>query len=274
MVRRLARNYATCCSWREGHCLETPDWQGFPANSLAMQGISPIAWEICHNRHRTSREAPADSKKVAAIWINGRLDRHFVDIERVIILHRPLSIAAALLGLAGCNALLPRTDTAAKSAWESYDAAKRSFERVTPFETKVEELSTLGLDPEQNSNVTILTYSDIIRRFAPGGSINMDDLDKGVRDCITARERCRGYELDVKSTKRKRNGNFWLDSLNFKRHTDITGWRFTGLVVVLDDTVVYKLHGGQPKIQEAETTRNPLGPLQGAVESAARRAGP
>ena len=74
----------------------------------------------------------------------------------------------------------------------------------------------------------------------------------------------------MKSLKKKRAGNFWLDALNFKRLTETTGWRFTGLIVLKDDLVVYKLWGGQPSIQEAETSRNPLGPFQGFTESAAR----
>ena len=65
-----------------------------------------------------------------------------------------------------------------------------------------------------------------------------------------------------------------LDSLNFKRRTEISGWRFTGLIVLKDDLVVYKLWGGQPSIKESEETRNPLGPFQGVAEGAARRATP
>ena len=37
------------------------------------------------------------------------------------------------------------------------------------------------------------------------------------------------------------SGNFWLDLLNFKRGTMETGWQFKALVVVVYETVVYKL---------------------------------
>ena len=97
-------------------------------------------------------------------------------------------------------------------------------------------------------------------------------MDRGISDCIAAKNDCSAYEIDVKSLKKKRAGNFWLDALNFKRHTDISGWRFTGLIVMKGDLVVYKLSGGQPSIQETEETRNPLGPFQGIAEGAARQA--
>ena len=32
---------------------------------------------------------------------------------------------------------------------------------------------------------------------------------------------------------------------------------------MVDDTVVYTLYGGQPRISEKEQNRQPLGPLQG-----------
>lgn len=33
-------------------------------------------------------------------------------------------------------------------------------------------------------------------------------------------------------------------------------------MLFVDDTVVYTLHGGQPRVHEKEATRNTLGPLQ------------
>jgi hypothetical protein len=67
----------------------------------------------------------------------------------------------------------------------------------------------------------------------------------------------------VRRTSRKRIGNFWLDSFNFYRETDVTGWSFNALVLFVDDLVVYTLHGGQPRVHDKEVTKNPLGPLQG-----------
>ena len=58
-------------------------------------------------------------------------------------------------------------------------------------------------------------------------------------------------------SSRKRVGNFWLDSLNFYRDTDVTGWSFNALVLFVDERVVYTLYGGQPRVHEREVTRNP-----------------
>lgn len=189
--------------------------------------------------------------------------------SRLRVLSRFSSVSLVLL-LTGCTALLPRSESGAKSQWTNFDTAKENFNRVNPYETNKSHLVALGLDPISNPNITILNYSDVIRRFIPSSAVAAENLDRGISECIAAKNDCTAYEIDVKSLKKKRAGNFWLDALNFKRHTDISGWRFTGLIVMKGDLVVYKLWGGQPSIQEAEQTRNPLGPFQGFTESAAR----
>ena len=176
--------------------------------------------------------------------------------------------------LTSCTALLPQSESVGQSKWESFAAAKNTFNRITPYETHKAELVALGLDAASNSNITLLNYSDIIRRFIPSSAVASENVDQGITDCIAVKDACSAYEVDVKSVKRKRAGNFWLDSLNFKRRTEISGWRFTGLIVLKDDLVVYKLWGGQPSIKEAEETRNPLGPFQGIAEGAVRRSAP
>ena len=70
--------------------------------------------------------------------------------------------------------------------------------------------------------------------------------------------------------KRNRYGNFWADLFNFKRKTDIVGWRFNAVLLITGDVVVYKLTGGQPTIHEHEESNNPLGPLQSAGEAILR----
>jgi hypothetical protein len=51
-------------------------------------------------------------------------------------------------------------------------------------------------------------------------------------------------------------------SYNFSRRQETTGWRFTGLVLLVNDLVVYRSWSGQPRISEVEITNNPLGPFQ------------
>jgi hypothetical protein len=183
---------------------------------------------------------------------------------------RSASAWAMFLVLTSCTALLPKGENVTESPWHSFDEAKQSFEKITPYQTKIDDLKHLGIDPFSTPNITILTYSDILRRFVPSTIIQPDDLDGGIRDCLAAKELCRGYEIDHKQIKRKRYGNFWLDFLNFDRKTEVTGWRFNAVIVIKDNLVTYKLWSGQPLIHELEDNRNPLGPFQGSGEGAAR----
>lgn len=174
--------------------------------------------------------------------------------------------------LAGCSTLLPRGNHAVAGPWKSFEEAQQTFDRIVPYQTRVEDLKALGLDPASVPNITLLNYSDVLGRFLPSPAIDSDALDAGVKDCLHAMAVCRGFEIDQKHIKRTRTGNFWSDFLNFRRQVDIRGWHFRGMLLVKDDVVVYKLIGGQPLIQEMEYNSNPLGPLQGVGESTVRSA--
>lgn len=178
-----------------------------------------------------------------------------------------LALVFGLLLLAGCGALLPRGESVTESPWQNYQEAQAAFDSIVPYKTTVDDLRTLKLDPLLYSNITLLNYSDVLRRFIPSPSTNAQDLDPGVQDCIRAKSACKGYEVDQKTIKRRRYGNFLADFLNFKRKVDIAGWRFNGVILIRDEIVVYKLTGGQPAIHELEEGRNPLGPFQGIGES-------
>lgn len=181
-----------------------------------------------------------------------------------------LTIIVVPVCLTGCGSLLPRAQTNTVGPWDNYNDAQQTFDKIVPYQTTVEDLKTLKLDPESNPNITILNYSDVIRRFIPSPSVNEEDLAPGVKQCILAKAACNGYEIVQKSTKRKRYGNFWADFLNFNRKTEDTGWSFSGVILVKDNIVVYTLSGGQPSTRELVENRNPLGPFQGIGESAIR----
>jgi hypothetical protein len=185
-------------------------------------------------------------------------------IQRLI---KELALGFSLVLLAGCGALLPRGESVAESPWQSFEEAQQTFDRIIPYQTTVQDLRALKLDPMQNPNITLLNYSDVLRRFIPSPSTNTEDLDPGVQDCIKAKSACKGYEVDQKTLKRRRYGNFVADFMNFKRKVDVVGWRFNGVILIKDEVVVYKLTGGQPAIHEHEENKNPLGPLQGIGES-------
>lgn len=176
-------------------------------------------------------------------------------------------IRAALWGalavvLSGCQALLPTSSSRTPFGWSSYAEAARALEQIVPYTTRRAELHVLGFDSTDNPAVTILNFADIVQRFPAVAALPTNELDPGLRDCLKAGRRCTGYAITVKQVGRKRIGNFWLDTFNFRRESEITGWSFNALIVLVDDVVVYALSGGQPAIREYETVRNPLGPLQ------------
>lgn len=176
---------------------------------------------------------------------------------------RALSCALALVGLAGCADLLPKASSIVQVDWTSYQDARDAIDQIVPYETRRAELTAAGLDPATNPSITILTFSDIAQRFSAGAAVRAEDLDPGVRQCLVSGKQCSGYAVNVRKVHRDRIGSFWLDSLNFKRQVETTGWSFIALILMVDDLVVHTLYGGQPRIHEIETTRNPLGPLQG-----------
>ena len=184
-------------------------------------------------------------------------------ITRLAIIFLPVILAA-------CASLLPRARTSIVGPWQNYHEAQQAFNKIVPYQTTLEDLKTLKLDPASNPNITILNYSDVIRRFIPSPSVSADELAPGVRQCILAKAACNGYEIVQSSNTRKRYGNFWADFANFKRKVEVTGWSFNGVILVKDNIVIYTLTGGQPAIYALEENKNPLGPFQGSGESALR----
>ncbi len=175
-----------------------------------------------------------------------------------------MRVAVILLAaaLAACSSLLPRAEQLTYSPWKSFDEAQQTFDRIVPNQTTVADLKAMNLDPKANPNIVILNYSDVLRRFLPSPSINAADLDLGVQQCVAAKSACEGYEINQSNTKRQRYGSFLADLLNFRRKTDVSGWRFNGVLLIEHGVVIYKLTGGQPAIHEFEESVNPLGPFQ------------
>lgn len=178
------------------------------------------------------------------------------------------ALAAGLaLALAGCQALLPTATSRTPFGWSTYAEAASALEKIVPYKTRRAELQALGFDSTDNPAITILSFADIAQRFPATAALSPDELDQGLRDCLKAGRRCTGYAINVRQVKRKRIGSFWLDTFNFRRQSETTGWSFNALIVLVDDVVVYALAGGQPAIREYETVRNPLGPLQSLGDS-------
>ncbi len=174
-----------------------------------------------------------------------------------------LSFALGALSLFGCADLLPKSHSEVQSNWASFEEARVTIARITPYRTTSADLRALGIDPKTTANVVQLTYSDILLRFPLGGAMPPERLDRGLRECLEAGNACQGLSIAVRDIRRDRTGDFWLDALKFKRVVDVSGWTFNALLLVVEGRVVYVTHGGQPVVQEQETSTQPLGPLQG-----------
>lgn len=177
------------------------------------------------------------------------------------------AVLVLVLGLGACSSLLPKSDKKTTSPWKSFEEAKAAFDSIELGATDREMVERVGFDPARTPNVKLLNYSQIANGVLPGQwAMRSEDVPVGIKKCLRAQDHCIGYELEESRLKRRRVGNFWTDFFNFKRDTLVTGWEFKALIVLVDDMAVFKQWSGQPHIEEAQTRRNPLGPLQGIGE--------
>ncbi|WP_461516820.1 hypothetical protein [Porticoccus sp.] len=174
-------------------------------------------------------------------------------------------VCLPLLLLNGCGSSLPKGEAKTQSQWQTFEEAKSAYDSIVLFETTTEDLRALGFDPYSAPNVKILSYLDVIQVFSPNDSVKPEDLPPSVHSCIKSRELCLAYEATPSVSSSKRVGNVVLDLLKFKRERIRTGWNFNALVVIDHDIVVYKIWSGMPIIDELETRKNPLGPIQDSV---------
>lgn len=124
-------------------------------------------------------------------------------------------------------------------------------------------LQAQHIGPITNPSVTVRNDTDLLQRLPAVPAVPSDQLELGIRDCLSAAQRCTAYSICFRQIQTRHIGSFWLDLFNLHREVAITGWTFSALTVFADDLVVYALAGGQPRIDEKQTTRNPVGPLQG-----------
>jgi hypothetical protein len=175
------------------------------------------------------------------------------------------SVAGVTLALwlgTGCACLFPRTQTTTESRWSSYADVAAAFDKIFPYQTQTNDLKELGFHPLVSPNVKLLTYVEVMQYFMPNQAITKADLNPSVRACIEAQERGQALVVELSDLRTKRHGNLLLDVLGFKRRTHETGWRFKGVILTTNNTVVYKLSSGDPTISNRQKRIKPLGPLQ------------
>ena len=166
--------------------------------------------------------------------------------------------------LTGCAFMLPETHTNTTS-FKSFEDARAALEALEPRKSDRKALESNGFAHAHHPNMTLLTHADVVRRFLPSALLKREDLDPGILSCLEARDACRGVEVIGTRISKVRTGWFWPDFLNFYRRTETTGWRFNALVLLIDDQIVYRSWSGQPRIDEVEIVKRPMGPLQNIV---------
>ena len=176
---------------------------------------------------------------------------------------KSIAIALTVLLTVGCSSMLPKKTTVTHNQWAHYSQVSDIGNGVRAGQS-LDELKALGVDVNGTKNVEHLTHLDVAKRFGLIGGRKDASLKtpEGVRRMLDAAERGRGYELIVENTEHVREGSFWKDFLNFKRITRETGWKYSILIITVDDKVQYVLHKGNPNINRVTTERNPLGPFQ------------
>lgn len=181
-----------------------------------------------------------------------------------------LALLLACSGVTACTSLLPAARTESPT-FQTFDEARTAIESLVPMQSHVDDVSALKLGPKHQPNTTILSYPDIVRRVLNGTVLTKADLGPGILMCIHAGDACRGWEVSVAKINKARTGGFVADFTNFRRRSETTGWRFNALILLVDDTVVYRTWGGQPEVYEVDVQHNPLGPLQDMGPAAVTR---
>jgi len=125
------------------------------------------------------------------------------------------------------------------------------------------DLKAIGIDIDKTKNIEVLTHLDVAKRFGLIGITHPNlKIPAGVQRMVDAAEKGRGYELIVEDTVEQREGSFWKDFFGFKRIKRTTGWKFSILIITVDDKIQYVLHKGNPNISRLTIEKNPLGPFQ------------
>ncbi len=160
-----------------------------------------------------------------------------------------------------CSSLLPVSHSDA-STFQSFEQARDAVVALVPMKTTRSVADGSGVDFAGHPNTKLLTHSDIVRMLVPAGILKREDLDPGIVVCLEARDACTGLEITASKIAKTRTGNFFADFINYKQRTETKGWRFNALILYVDDLVVYRSWGGQPKVDELDVATKPLGPFQ------------
>lgn len=173
----------------------------------------------------------------------------------------------ALCCLGGCSHLLPAARQQLSNPWRDFAEARASYDQIIPYTSSLEAVRALGFAPYRTANLQVLNQAQVVNAVLPSPVLGRTGIAPGIVDCVKAQQACTGYRMEASAITQQRLGNFFLDFLNFRRHTLTSGWKFSALIVVVDDLVVYKQWSGEPRIEATDERTNPLGPLQSMGET-------
>jgi len=160
-----------------------------------------------------------------------------------------------------CSSMLPVSHSDA-SAFQSYEEARGAVVALVPMQSKKNTSDPHAVDFAAQPNTKILTHADVVRLLVPTGLLKREDLDPGIVVCLEARDACNGLDITASKISKTRTGNFFADFINYRQRTETKGWRFNALILYVNDLVVYRSWGGQPKVDELDVNTRPLGPFQ------------
>lgn len=175
--------------------------------------------------------------------------------------------AIAFLFVSGCESIkgtMSRTENESSTTiWQSFDHVKHDFSAIEPGKTKVEDLVKFGMGPG-SQNVTKIPYLKLRSHFiGDQKSLANEDLPVEIQKCIAKKDSC--YGLIVKAQNLHKLG---LEDLTdrmtqAKKKTQITGWRFEGIIALVDDLVVYAKPGTEdPNVYSMTDGKDPQSVLE------------
>jgi hypothetical protein len=163
-----------------------------------------------------------------------------------------------ILPIIGCGNMLPKTQTQS-TYFSSFEEAKNAVNSLVPMKSNLQSMIDVGIDPYTHPNINILSYSTILNKLAINSNQTLLKVDEGILLCIQSEKTCKGFEITELNIKTTRSGNFFSDILNFRRNTRTTGWSFNAIILLINDTVIYRSWGGQSHINELNVKINPMG---------------
>lgn len=93
----------------------------------------------------------------------------------------------------GCASLLPDSKKEVVSDWNSCEQAVVSLAALQPYSTTRGDVHSKGLDPGLNPTIIVMHFGDALQRFASAAQIKPEDVDRGIRHCLSAGKQCNAF---------------------------------------------------------------------------------